>query len=175
MKKLLFGLIATVMFGFVGNAQKVSKEEARLKFATSMSELVQDLSPYYKRGNSYNDFLLNILTGGTTGPTFPIPPEGDNLLRKAHDLLSRGTSTSDIIKNYDGIEMAKVADLIKDCKTSNEANIKLFGEKFVKESKYATDSQKISNWPPKWLTNVLNWIWDNHNEIITILCMFFNC
>ena len=175
MKKLLFGLIAIVMFGFVGNAQRVTKEDARLKFATSMSELVNDFRISYKKGTPYNDFLNTVILGGTTGPTFPITKEGDNLLRKVHDLLSKGSSTTDILKNYDGLEMAKISSLIKDSKTSYEAGVKIFGEKFMKESKYSIEANRVSAWPPKWLTNVFNWIWDNHDEIISIICMFFPC
>lgn len=176
MKKLLFGLIATIMFGFVGNANEVTKEQARKSLATSMSELVKDLTPYYKQGMPYDDFIKDILIGGTTGPTFPIPTqEGNSLLKKAHELLSSGFTTQNIIDKYDGVEMAAAAKLIQDSKTSYDAGVKLFGEKFMKESKYGQDAQKMSKWPPKWLGDVLTWIWDNHTEIITILCMFIPC
>lgn len=163
------------MFGFVGNAQRVSQEEARVQFAKTMVELVKDVSPYYKKGLSYNDFVIIISNGGT-GPYNPIPTEeGNNLLKKAHDFLSKGTSSDEILRNYDGIELAKVSNLIKDTKTTFEAGTKIFGEKFMKESKYSTDLQRTAAWPPKWLVSAWNWIWDNHEEIISIICMFFNC
>ena len=91
MKKLVFGLIATVMFGFVGNAQKVTIEEVRLKLATSLSELVDDCRPIYRKGASYDDFIKDLLN--TTGPTYPIPTEeGQILMKSVHNYLSKGTN-----------------------------------------------------------------------------------
>ena len=175
MKKLVFGLIATVMFGFVGNAQKVTKEEVRLKLATSLSELVDDCRPIYRKGASYDDFIKDLLN--TTGPTYPIPTEeGQILMKSVHNYLSKGTKSSDIIKTNSGVEMAAIAKIAGESKSTYDVAVKVFGSKIVDNTDFGKNivsSERMACC--KWLGAVFNWIWDNHNEILTILCMFIPC
>jgi hypothetical protein len=169
MKKMLFGLIATVMLSVSGNAQKITNEDLRLQLSKSMSSLVNDLKSSYKNGMSYNDFT-NVILAGTTNST--IPKTGDNLLRKAHSLLEKNTSEIDIIKSYNGQEMADVYYFLKDNRDKKEAAIKVFGNDIIEKTKFGQNmfDSKVSCC--KWLTDAWNWIWDNHTEIINIICFF---
>ena len=169
MKKFIFGLIATVMFGFVGNAQKISQEEARQKLASSMVELVDQCSPSYKKGMPYNDFIKLIL-GGTTGPTYPVPTEeGNGVLRKAFELISKGSTSQDILKNYNGYEMAKVVKLIDGSKTQYEAAVKVFGIDIVKNTTFGQNVSSERAACCKWLGHIFTWLWDNHDEVISVI------
>jgi hypothetical protein len=171
MKKLVFGLIATVMFGFVGSGQtKLTKEDVRIKLATSMAQLVDKCKPSFKKGMSYEDYII-ILIG--TGPTNPIPTdEGKMLMKKTYDFLSNGTSADVIIKTYDGKEMASLVKLIKDTKSTNEAAVKIFGTTIINKT---TFGQHIVSEAACWICGVFSWIWENRDEIIGIICMFLRC
>ena len=48
MKKLVFGLIATMLFSFAGNAQKATKESVRYSMSEGMASMVEALKPAYK-------------------------------------------------------------------------------------------------------------------------------
>lgn len=100
MKKLIFGLLATVLFGFSANAQLRSKEEVRISLAKSMISFKNSLQSNYDSSRDYKGFkdLIHIPT--------TIPTEGENLLRVAYNYLSKKTSDAEIIKNYSGKEMA---------------------------------------------------------------------
>ena len=170
MKKLLFGLIATVMFGFVGNAQtKITKEQARLKFATSMSEFVTQCAPSYKKGMTYDAFSLAIL-GGNSNSIIPTK-EGQDLLKTAYTFVSKGTTTKEIIKSYPGVEMASVLYLVKDTKNAKDAGAIVFGTKIIGNSPLGDSFTSGRNC---WICGALEWIWENHDEIISVLCMFIS-
>ena len=76
MKKFLFGVIATVLFSFIGSAQKITKEEARYKLAEGMASLVDGVKPAYKSGQTYVGFE-KVLLGSWRNTT-----EGTALLKK---------------------------------------------------------------------------------------------
>ena len=123
MKKVIFGLIATVVFGFGGNAQDLSKEEARVITAKVMVEITKGLEPAYRNSTSFETFIKN-----GTGPYNPngvITLEGRNLLKVAYNYLQNHTSSSDIIANYSGVEVAKAFKYLKDDNSKNEGD--LFG------------------------------------------------
>ena len=176
-KKLLFGLIATVMFGFVGNAQtKLTKEDVRLKLATTMSELVSDATPIYKKGMSYDGFINLLLNGGTTGPTFPIPTqEGQFLLKAVYEYVSIGATTDYILRNDDGKVMAAIAKISGNSKSKYESAVKVFGQKIVDQTQFGQNITSDRAACCKWLGHLFSWIWENHDEILQILCMFINC
>ena len=112
MKKILLGLIATVMFSFAGNAQsKEEIENVRLKLATTMSMIVEDCQPTFKKGMTYNDFLNTVVLGGTKNSTLKTV-SANNLYKKAYSYLNNGTNASDIIAKDKGTEVADVFYLI---------------------------------------------------------------
>jgi len=170
MKKMLFGLIATFVISFSGNAQKTTKEEARLQFATSMSNLVNQCKPSYKSGMTYTDFTQVILAGNSNS-TIPTK-EGQNLLNTSYGFLSKGASSTDILKSYNGVEMAAAAKIIKDEKTAFDAGVKLFGSKIINDTPFG---QAIVSGKACWICGVFNWIWEHREEIIQIVCMFVSC
>lgn len=169
MKKLVFGLIATVMFGFAGNAQsKLTQEEIRVKLSTSMSQLVDNCRPSFKKGMSYNDFTVVILTG--TGPTYPTV-EADNLMKAVYGFLSNGTSSADILKGYKGNEMAEVAKIAANSNSSAEVATKVFGDKIVKNTVFGQNLSVAGK--GCWICGVWDWIWGNRDEIIRIILIFW--
>lgn len=105
MKNLLFGLIATVLFAFNGNAQKVTQESVRLQLAQGMSDFTISLKPAFDKTRNVEDFKKTI-----TGSWYSrIPKEGDDLLNASYKLLSSKASESEILKSYNGKEMAAAA------------------------------------------------------------------
>jgi hypothetical protein len=159
MKKILFGLIATVMLSFAGNAQdKASIEKSRVKLATSMSMLVEDCQPSFKKGMSYNDFLSDVVLGGVKNSTLKTA-SANNLYKKAYSYLSNGTSSSEIIAKDKGTEVADVLYLINKSSSLEDGAVEVFGNDYAR-----------IKWPPRWLS----WIWDNRDEIIEIICFFAN-
>ena len=68
MKKLLFGLIATVMFGFVGNAQDMPEVSEKAVLNAQVVTFVNVSKAFYSKGQSYDDFISTLLI---PSPTFP--------------------------------------------------------------------------------------------------------
>lgn len=169
MKKMLFGLIATVMMSVSGNAQKITNEDYRLELSKSMSSLVNDLKPSYKAGMSYKDFT-NVILAGNTNST--IPKTGDNLLRKVHSFLEKKTTEATILKNYSGEEMGDVFYLLKDSKDSKEGATKIFGTTIVEKTTFGQNMTDNRSSCCKWLSDAWGWVWGNRDEIIEIICLF---
>lgn len=102
MKNLLLGLIATVLFAFNGNAQKVTQESVRLQLAKGMVDFKTTLKPAFDKTKSIEDFKKAI-----TGSWYTkITPEGNDLLTVTYGLLAKKTSDQEILKNYNGKEIA---------------------------------------------------------------------
>lgn len=102
MKNLLFGLIATVIFSFTGNAQK-TQEEMKQLLASEMVSFTNAMKPAYQQAKDYDEFEKTVC--GDWTPT----KEGEALLKAAHTYISKKTSDADILKSYSGKEMAAVA------------------------------------------------------------------
>jgi hypothetical protein len=171
MKKLVFGLVAILAFSFVGKAQ--TKEEARQKFASTMQQLVEDCRPSYKKGMSYDDFI-KIVIGGGTGPTFPIPTEeGQLLMGKAYSYVSTETSSSDILKNYNGYEVARVMKLVNGTKTTYAAGELIFGKNIIENTTFGQNLVSNRSGMPccKWLSDFIAW----YNIYISLMCVFVPC
>jgi hypothetical protein len=140
MKNLLFGLIATVLFAFNGNAQKVTQESVRLQLAQGMSDFTFSLKPAFDKTRSVEDFKKTI-----TGSWYSkITKEGNDLLNASYKLLTNKTSQAEILKNYNGKEMAVallyVNDLsVKGVKTDGS---ELFGGTTGDFNPYVTTSAK---------------------------------
>lgn len=105
MKNLLFGLIATVLFAFNGNTQELTQEEVRLQLAQGMSDLTSSLRTAFEKTDNVEDFKKTV-----AGCWYSkMPSEGNDLLDAAHSLLSKKLSEGEIVKEYNGKEMAVAA------------------------------------------------------------------
>ena len=106
MKNLLFGLIATVLFAFNGNAQeKVTQEEVRVILAQGMANFSSALKPAFEKVENVDDFKKTVAGCWSSN----MPDQGNDLLEAAYKLLSNKTSAEDIVKNYNGREKAAAA------------------------------------------------------------------
>ena len=105
MKNLLLGLIATVLFAFNGNAQKITHESVRLQLAQGMIDFTKALDFAYEKSDDVEEFKT-IVTGCWYSK---MPEEGNDLIDMAYKLLSNKTSQEEILKNYNGKEMAAAA------------------------------------------------------------------
>ena len=105
MKNLLFGLIATVLFAFNGNAQKLTQEDVRLQLAHGMVDFTKSLNLAYEKSDNVEEFKKIVI--GCWNPKTTV--EGSDLLDAAYKLLSNNTSEEEILKNYNGKEMATAA------------------------------------------------------------------
>ena len=177
MKKLLFGVIATVLFSFIGNAQKITKEEARYKLAEGMFSLVDGVKSAYKSGQTYASFEKVVL-GNWRNTT-----EGSALLKKAYDYVSKGATKDEILKQYSGVEMANALTLLEKVKAKNPKTdgVELFGGTTGDYNPYAnTSSQLVAKCA--WyqigchLQALFDFI-DNNYTILCIIVSFFdiNC
>lgn len=110
MKKLLFGLIATVLFGVVGNAQNGTLSKS------SMVVLVTQANKTFTKGISYKDWLIS-QTGNSTVPTV----EEDKLLKEVYGFLSVNASPETIYRNYNSSSLIDLAKL------SSRGGLRVFG------------------------------------------------
>ena len=106
MKNLLFGLIATVLFAFNGNAQeKLTQEDVRLQLAQGMADFTSSLRTAFEKTDNVEDFKKTV-----AGCWYAkMPSEGNDLLDAAHSILSKKLSEDEIVKEYNGKEMAVAA------------------------------------------------------------------
>lgn len=124
MKKLIFGLIATVFFGVGANAQKVTKEEVRTYAAKIMVQFKNSLEPAYNESKNFDDFIKN--STGPYNPQSTVTSEGRNILKVAYDYLSNKTSDQRIIDTYSGKEVAFAFKYLKENNALDNESI-LFG------------------------------------------------
>ena len=167
MKNLLFGLIATVLFAFNGNAQeKLTQEDVRLQMATSMSQLVEQCKETYSKEMNYEEFINKTFEGNK------IETEaGNNLMKKAYEFLSKGVDNEEIIKGYNGKEMAAVTIIAGfSCSTQN-AVVNIFGQDIANShTGEALIANKGCGWF-QWLCDAASWVWAHRKEILEILLL----
>ncbi len=144
MKNLLFGLIATVLFAFNGNAQKATQESVRLQLAQGMSDFTSSLKPAFDKTRNVEDFKKTI-----TGSWYSkITKEGNDLLNASYKLLSSRASQAEILKSYNGKEMA-VALLYVDNLSQNGVKTdgsELFGGTTGDYNPYVTTTSAKCRW-----------------------------
>ncbi|MBC7438473.1 MAG: hypothetical protein H7250_00605 [Flavobacterium sp.] len=106
MKKIIFGLIATVMFSVVGNAQSAFE---LAQYRGLMASLVESAKLNgYEKGTSKDEFTKNIF--GESKPS----DEETNFVVTVYDYLEKGTSSTEILCSYDGLAVkALVARVTK--------------------------------------------------------------
>jgi hypothetical protein len=123
MKKMLFGLIATVMLSVSGNAQIETKEDARIAAAKTFISFKNQLSQAFNNSTDYSSFEKNVC-GKWQNTT-----EGRNLLNETYNYLRNKTSDEKIVATYDGVAIAKALKFQKDTleKNPKSTGSELFG------------------------------------------------
>lgn len=91
MKKLVLGLIATVMFGFAGNAQEVSREQKQVLLNTQVVSLITLSKSVFQKGQTYEEFIKNFDTSA------PYNPFETKLMKTVHSDLVNNTSTCSVL------------------------------------------------------------------------------
>jgi len=127
----LFIMSLIMLVSVNANAQKTKltdKEVAYLKaeFRNGMASFVESVKPIYTSGMSYNSFKKNLI--GTSVKN--ITSEGDALLNKAYTYLVNSKSSSFIINNDSGKEIAVALFYTKKYnieKKSSNGDLVLFG------------------------------------------------
>lgn len=159
MKKLLFGVIATVLLSlnsFGQTNEEISKvyNENRPIFAKLMSDFVTKLEPYYYEDMTYDSFVEKVAT------TKELSSDGNVILKKAFTYLQNGTCEESIQKRESGYEIALAFVNYTKTKTSSEFEDYLFGQ---------SDSQAKGFWGSLWhgIKAVASWVWENAGEIIS--------
>lgn len=92
MKKMIFGLIATVMLSFVGNAQEISKTTKKVVLNTQIVSIVEASKTVYTKGMTYEDFVKNLLIPS------PTIPSQDEFFRTVYKYINSNTASCDILK-----------------------------------------------------------------------------
>lgn len=96
MKKLLFGLIATVFFGMSANAQEVLKEKVENDLINGSISFYNSVSSFYKAGMTEKDFFNSLSNeqGFDNQST-----EAKNVLSVAYKLLTNKASNDQVKKD----------------------------------------------------------------------------
>jgi hypothetical protein len=202
MKKLFFGLVAMVVFGNISFGQKkqtvdlndltsppttvvvdkqgkkiiLNNEQAEVVdyLKTMMVDYVDLLRPFYKKGQSYEQFKN--ATYGKNG----IPSKvAEKITYESYVFISKNQDSRAIKLSYNGKSMAELVSLLdKSDKNSFENHVtKTFGNDIVKlhESNYGKDTI-VGGGFWGFIKDVGNWLWDNREEIqkvITFLLTIF--
>lgn len=102
MTKLVFGIIALALFTFSGNAQNKNQENLRLQLAQAMGDLTNSLNLAFENSDNVEEFKKTV-----AGCWYPeIPREGNDLLNAVYELLSNKVPKEEILKSYNGREIA---------------------------------------------------------------------
>jgi|GEM_PF-1623717 len=112
--------IVLLLITFALKAQTVSSI-TKDQLANAMALFVEKVKPSYQKGQNYKDFEKALL--GTWSNT----TEGTALLSKAFDYLCIGSTSDQIIKNYNGPEMTNALLVIANSKSDSNDGITIFG------------------------------------------------
>lgn len=113
MKKLFLGVIATVMFGFAGNAQTKISTDLKSVIDAQMITLVHTANQTYSKGMTSSEWIKQ------NGPYTPTKDEV-LLMQKVFSYLSAGTLDSEILKQDNSVLLTVSKSLISDSGTSQQ-------------------------------------------------------
>ncbi|HLF51023.1 hypothetical protein [Flavobacterium sp.] len=122
MKKMLFGLIATVMISSASLGQTVTAETQKNLVNTQMVSIVNGAKAFFTKGQSYDAFLDAMLIPSPTVPT------QDEFFKKVYEYVSNNTDDCDILKSDNSVLSRFVIDLSKSPKNQG-SSADLFGKK----------------------------------------------
>jgi hypothetical protein len=112
MKKLLFGLLATVFLSVGAIGQTLSDVSKKSIVNSEMTVIVHTAKTFYLKGQSYDDFVKNLSIPSPTVPT------QDEFFRKVYTYVSNGTTDCDIMKADNSILTRFAMDLLKNPKNA---------------------------------------------------------
>ena len=108
MKKLLFATVLSCCY-LLGIAQdKVTDEQAKAITANTMANFTESVSFAYVKGISLGDFKIRLC-----GKAEPVDA-GDGMIETAYSYLSNGATKDEIIKENDGIAVARALKYLSD-------------------------------------------------------------
>lgn len=108
MKKMLFGLIATVMLSVSANAQTITSSTKKAVLNAQVVTIVEASKSVYIKGMSYDDFVRSLLTPS------PTIPNQNEFYKTVYNYINKSTSTCDIL-NAEHPEFEKyINELAKD-------------------------------------------------------------
>jgi len=115
-------LALVMLVSFSVNAQKLSQkeqEQVKAELRNGMASFVEGVKAYYKNGTSYEDFRKSLVGKGETKMT----EEGNAMLKKAFNYLSKGTSQQEIAAKDSMIEIAAAAVFISQYNDEHKSSI----------------------------------------------------
>ena len=177
MKKLLFGVMATVLFSFIGNAQKATNNEIRLEFAKNMVSFVESVKPAYSEKISFKTFKAKLLND-----EIGLTVQGDKLLESAYIFLQNKTTSDEIIRVGNVKPLMEAFLFINDYNNrtkSAKGDLVLFGMNSDNDAVLKTP-YKTCKWYQIFchLSNAWNWLVENLGTIVLLgnsYCLFFPC
>ncbi|WP_300568336.1 hypothetical protein [Flavobacterium sp.] len=151
MKKMLFGLIATVMISSVSFGQKITEESQKNIINSQMVSIVNGAKVFYTKGQNYNDFLAAM---SVPSPTFPNSSQ-EEFFKKVYGYVSDNTPDCEILK-ADNTVLSKFA--IELSKNPKNQGTSLEGKKWwqilintalnvLLDVVLPTNNQNIDLWP----------------------------
>ena len=182
MKKIMVGIFALVLClsSFKGMAQTSYTPEQMLQHVKeSMASFTSNVSFVYRDGMSVEEFK-NILCNGQPVAT----REGDDILNKSFDYLSRRLSFEEIVKSDDGLVFTKGLKYLYENRSSedigeNDAK-KLFGENLLENPPSSAVGAKPCRWYDIFchLGNFFDWLFAHWKDIFNIwkdICSLIHC
>lgn len=169
--KKVFLVLSIVSICLSGMAQqKITQEQARSICAQEMASFTKVVSGAYKKGMSYDAFQYTLC--GKWQPAI----EGSNQLKTAFNFLSAGTTTDQIIKTYDGKEVAAAMNFLSQMHNKGVASdgSELFGGKTgVINNVYGKEAGGC-RWYQFWclVQEFANWVVENWPVISQIFIFF---
>jgi hypothetical protein len=171
MKKLIFLFASITVFASSQAQTKITKEQSRVYLAQGMASFTSSVRLFYKKGQTYAEFEKGLL--GKSQNT----QQGRNLLKKAYEYITAGTSAVEIEKKDSGLEMAVAAGAVESIKKNNPKTrgLELFGSPTGNTSPILlTTNADCAGW---WdifchLGNLITFIGKNKDTINYIISFF---
>ena len=137
-------IVLFVCSGTVHSQKNVTEKSVKSALVDSFAEFVDSVSMFYSQGDTYIEFKKKVLLGSPTQQaktTLPmLPPQGDNLLKRAYYYLSKGLGSGGVINN-------------NDYQTFGEAILYIHNFKKRNKSDYQTAEVALFGGDPSHLTN----------------------
>jgi hypothetical protein len=167
MKKLLIAIVLNCCF-FAGIAQEtVTADQARAITANTMANFTQSVSYAYVKGITLGDFRSKLC-----GKAIPLDA-GNGMIETAYTYLSNGVTKDRIIKENDGIAVAKAFKYLSDQNKRGVVSTdgsELFGGKTALENNTVAKATGC-RWYQFWchVQDFANWVVQNWAVIQQIL------
>ncbi len=143
------------------NAQKeqtsLTTSEVKTELIKGFAKFVESVRPFYKRGDSYDLFKRKVLLGTTnTRTALPtIPSEGEKMLKKAYDYLSKGLYYDQMVANGDYKTIAAAVLYVNNhAKSKNQkftdSQALLFGDNILVNNPFDNGNRSGCKWWQLW-------------------------